>query len=138
MIHIHQLKLPLPTSGDSKMKIFVSHSTKFNYEEELYKPLRNSALNQEHEIILPHEDGQHIQTKDVIRDCDLVVAEVSFPSTGQGIELGWANGSYISIVCFYKEGATVSDSLKYVTETIVPYSSIDTVITKIKEACDAV
>ncbi|MGH7204169.1 MAG: hypothetical protein ACREHC_07025, partial [Candidatus Levyibacteriota bacterium] len=87
------------------MKIFVSHSTKFNYEEELYKPLRNSALNQKHEIILPHENGQHLETKDVIRNCDLVVAEVSISSTGQGIELGWANEAYISIICFYKDGA---------------------------------
>jgi hypothetical protein len=115
------------------MKIFVSHSTKFNFVEELYKPLRNSELNEKHEIILPHENGQHIETKDIIRDCDLVVAEVSYPSTGQGIELGWANESYVTIVCFYKTGTEISGSLKYVSESIIAYDSVDTIIQKIKE-----
>ena len=51
--------------------------TQGNYQEELYTPLKNSELNKKHEIILPHENGQQVETKDIIRDCDLVVAEVS-------------------------------------------------------------
>lgn len=119
------------------MKIFISHSTKYDFEKELYTPLRNSALNKKHEIILPHENGQHIETKDIIRDCDLVVAEVSFPGTGQGIELGWANATYVSIICFYKPGSKISDSLQYVTDTIVEYDSVETMIKKITEVVDA-
>lgn len=118
------------------MKIFISHSRKYNFEEELYKPLRNSELNKKHEIILPHENGQQIDTKDIIRDCDLVVAEVSFPGTGQGIELGWANGSYVSIICFYKPGSEISKSLKYVTDTIVEYDFFETMSKKITEVVD--
>jgi hypothetical protein len=119
------------------MKIFISHATSSNYQEELYAPLRNSELNTKHEIILPHENGQDISTKDIIRDCDLVVGEVSTPSFGQGIELGWANASYVTILCFYKTGATVSDSLKYVTESMYAYDSIEELIKKITETADA-
>jgi len=119
------------------MKIFVSHSTKYNFEDELYKPLRASELNKKHEIILPHENGQQINTKDIIRDCDLVVAEVSSSGTGQGIELGWANATYVSIICFYKPESKISESLKYVTDTIVEYDSSETMIKKITEVVDA-
>lgn len=119
------------------MKIFVSHSTTFNYQEELYKPLRESELNTKHEIVFPYENGQEIAIKDVIRECDLVVAEVSSPSFEQGVELGWANGAYISIVCFYKPGTQVSSSLKYVTDTVLEYNSMDAMITKITETVDA-
>lgn len=118
------------------MKIFVSHSTKFNFEEELYKPLRNSEFNQKHELILPHENGAQNETKDVIRDCDLVVAEVSFPSTGQGIELGWASAEYVSTVCFYKQGSQISESLKYISDDINEYTTMDTVIAKITQIAD--
>lgn len=119
------------------MKIFVSHSTKFDFKNELYKPLRESELNSKHEIILPHESDTEVSTKDMIRDCDLFIAEVSYPSTGQGIELGWANGAYVTSVCFYKAGSEVSSSLKYVTDNIFEYDSMDTMIAKIKEMANA-
>ncbi len=93
------------------MKIFVSHSSNYDFEKELYAPLRESDLNNKQEIILPHEDGQDIITKDIIKDCSLVVAEVSCPSTGQGIELGWADMFNVPIVCMHKEGIEPSSSV---------------------------
>ncbi len=129
------------------MKIFISHSTKFNYKEELYKPLRSSGLNKKHELIFPHaavseprqgrEDDKEVATKDIIRECDLVVGEVSFPSTSEGIELGWANSAYVTIICFHKPGTEVSTSLKYITDNVYEYDSIDEMITKITEAVEA-
>ena len=118
------------------MKIFISHSTTFDYNNELYKPLAESELNKKHEIILPYEEGKEINTKDVIRDCDLVVAEVSSPSFGQGIELGWANGAYVSIICLYKLGTQPSDSLKYITDNIFSYDSKENMLAKITEVVD--
>lgn len=47
------------------MRIYVTHSSGFNYKNELYLPLRNSALNEKHEITLPHE---HTETEgDMVR-----------------------------------------------------------------------
>jgi hypothetical protein len=93
-------------------------------------------LNTKHEIILPHENGQDVSTKDIIRDCDLVVAEVSTPGFGQGIELGWANDAYVSIICFYKQGSEISNSLQYISDSIFPYDSMDAMIKKIAEVAD--
>ncbi len=119
------------------MKIFISHATQWNYQDELYTPLRNSDLAKKHEIILPHENGQQIETKDIIRDCDLVVAEVSSPSFGQGVELGWADASYVTIICFYKSGTEPSPYLASLSENISSYDSIETMIKKIAESADA-
>ena len=119
------------------MKIYISHSTKFDFKNELYKPLRDSELNNKHEIILPHENEAEVLTKDIIRDCDVVVAEVSGTSFEQGLELGWANGAYVTITCFYKPSSQVSSSLKYVTDNIFEYDSMESMIKKIAEIADA-
>jgi hypothetical protein len=119
------------------MKIYISHSTKFDFKNELYKPLRDSKLNTKHEIIFPHENETEVSTKDIIRDCDLFVAEVSNPLFEQGLELGWANGAYVTIACFYKPGSQASSSLKYVTDNIFEYDSMENMIKKITEIADA-
>ena len=74
------------------MKIYVAHSKKLDYKKELYEPLRNSSLNNEHEIILPHEKSDKpFSSKEFFKTCDVIIAEVSYSGTGLGIELGWAN-----------------------------------------------
>lgn len=83
------------------MKIYVSHTSSYDYTNQLYTPLRLSKLNSRHEIFLPHEPNEvPINTKAIIEACDIVLAEVSYPSTGQGIELGWANIELISKLRF--------------------------------------
>ena len=114
------------------MKIYVTHSTSFDYKKELYKPLRNSNLNAKHDIALPHEKSSELfDSKKYLDKCDLVVAEVSFPSTGQGIELGWANVKNVPIICFYKRGTKPSGSIKAVTDKIFEYTNSDNLIKKI-------
>lgn len=103
------------------MKIFVSHSTNYDFTNELYAPLRQSDLGTKNEIVLPHENQQDILTKDIIKGCDLVVAEVSYPSTGHGIELGWADMFKIPIVCIHKEGSEPSRSLRKITHDFITY-----------------
>ena len=107
------------------MKIFVSHSTNYDFENELYAPIRESDLNSRNEIILPHENGQDVLTKDIVRNCDLVVAEVSHPSTGQGLELGWADMFKVPIVCMHKEGSEPSRSLHKITHDFITYKDKD-------------
>ncbi|MES2930765.1 MAG: hypothetical protein V4665_03200 [Patescibacteria group bacterium] len=70
------------------MKIFVSHSQNFDFTADLYEPL-NDPVFAEHSFFFPHKDDKNINTQEEIKNSDLVLAEVSFPSTGQGIELGW-------------------------------------------------
>jgi nucleoside 2-deoxyribosyltransferase len=110
------------------MKIFVAHASSFNFKEALYDPLRNSVLNQQHEIILPQEEGHEEVTKELIKSCDLLIAEVSYPSTGQGIELGWADMYSVPVVCIYKQGASFSQALHYVSKKFLMYTDAQNMI----------
>lgn len=112
------------------MKIYVSHSKNFDFENKLYKPLRASELNTKHEIFLPHE-GEWVDTKESMKSFDLILAEVSEPATGQGIELGRADVYGIPIVCIYEEGKKISNSLKFITEKFVEYKDPQDMVDKV-------
>lgn len=95
------------------MRIYVSHLRRGNYERDLYTPLLTSSLSHTHTFILPHKLGQKpFNTKELFskKGCDLVIAEITNPATGQGIELGWANIYAIPIYSYYKKGTDVSGS----------------------------
>ena len=113
------------------MKIYVSHSRDFNFTDELYRPIRGSLLNKSHTFILPHEDTRHWNARETFKDIDLLIAEVSFPSTGQGIEIGWASMLKVPILCVSKEGSKISASLKYVTDDLMTYANPEDLIAKI-------
>jgi hypothetical protein len=115
------------------MKIYFCHSRDFDFKNDLYKPIRESVLNTQHEIIFPHEDySSTINTKDVVKNCDVVFAEVSFPATGLGIELGWADIFSVPIVCFYKIDKKISGSLKFITNNFIEYSDLNDLLSKIE------
>lgn len=119
------------------MTIYVSHPTSYDYKSELYIPLRSSPLNKKHTIILPHETSNipyEVRQLFESKKCDLVIAECSYPSTGQGIELGYADMLHIPIICIYKQGNKISGSLKTITDTFLTYQNTDEMIKKI-EVC---
>ncbi len=117
------------------MKIYIAHSTAYDFKVELYRPMRESDLASVHEIIFPHENNEELfDSKNLFKNgCDLIIAEVSFSSTGMGIELGWANALEIPIVCLYKKGVKPSGSLKAVSADFIEYDSTDDMLRKIKE-----
>jgi len=101
------------------MKIYVTHSSNFDYKNDLYLPIRQSKLNIQHEITLPHEQTDELfNSKEYMKNCDFILAEVSYPSTGQGIELGWADLYNKPILCFYKKGFKPSKSINAVSKHI--------------------
>jgi len=117
------------------MKIYIGHSQGFDFEHEIYQPIRASQLNAEHEIILPHEgfDGtRNFVTKDIIKTCNVIIAEVSFPATGLGIELGWADIFQRPIICIYRKNSKISGSLKAVCNNFVEYTGPDDLIKKLE------
>ena len=115
------------------MKIYVAHSTSFDFRAELYQPLRAIA-DEQRTFIFPHEDDTFKHTKQIIADSDLVLAEVSYPSTGQGIELGWAECLGTAIVCIYKAGYKPSSSLNTVSDTFIEYASSDDIARLVRHA----
>lgn len=112
------------------MKIYVCHSTAFNYVNELYEPIKQN-LASSHDFILPHDNGSDAHSKDLIESSDLVLAEVSYPSTGQGIELGWADSAHRPIVCIYMAKTKPSGALRHIAKSFVPYIDSQDMINKI-------
>lgn len=104
------------------MRIYIAHASSFDFEQKLYEPLRNSPLWNEREFVLPHANESDTHSKDIIASCDLVIAEVSHPSTGEGIELGWANAAGIPVVCIHESGSKPSGALRYITSSIHEYN----------------
>lgn len=97
------------------MKLYLTHSTSYDFKTELYEPIMASELYKLHQITLPHLTKEFINSKEVIAKADLILAEVSYPSTGQGIELGWAENFGKNVICFYKAGSKYSGALKVVS-----------------------
>jgi len=117
--------------------IYFGHSKELNYEEELYKPIRQSELNKQYNFIFPHENGNKLyNSKELFQNgkCDLLINEVSHQSTGMGIEMGWANLLNIPVICVYKKGSKVSNSLRAVTDKFVEYDDKEDLIKKLKES----
>lgn len=105
------------------MRLYITHATSYDYKTELYKPLKE-MFSQEYEFIFPHDESNvGKNSKGIIEKSDTVIAEVSFPSTGQGIELGWANILGVPIICLYRSGAKPSGALQLVATHFIEYGS---------------
>lgn len=115
------------------MKIVVTHSSSLDFVKKLYEPLQQSKLWQQHDFLLPQQSGMKEQiTKDIIAKADMVLAEVSLPSTGQGIELGWADAAGTPIICIYASEEKFSSSIKYVAQDFLEYSNPEDMIAKLE------
>lgn len=115
------------------MNIYISHcGGQYDYENELYVPLKNSGLARAHHFFLPHEpENIDADAVTVLKHIDLLVAEASFPSTGQGIELAQAKAADVPIVCFHQAGAKTSSSLRFVTDKVIEYADMPDLLAKL-------
>lgn len=115
------------------MNIYIAHSNSFDYEKELYEPIKKIKIDNV-KIQLPHDKSKELfNSKKYFKECDLIFAEVTHPSTGLGIELGWADIIGVEIICLSKEGGKVSNSLKAVTENFITYTNKEELKTTIEE-----
>lgn len=119
------------------MNIYISHSSGYDYESEIYEPIKDSELARVHHFFLPHEpENIDVDAKDQLKQTDVMVAETSLPSTGQGIELGQANVAGVPIICFFKSGSKPSGSLRFVTDKIIEYSDTRDLLAKLQAELD--
>jgi hypothetical protein len=120
------------------MKIYVVHSSGFDFKNELYTPLKEADFLRGHDVILPHDKAMApTNSKELIRSCDLLIAEVSYPSIGLGIELGWAENANVKVICLHKTEAKISSSLPLLFANIFTYSSLPEMLEKIKPFIEA-
>ncbi len=120
------------------MKIFVAHSSSFDFKTKLYAPLRSSVLNTEHEILLPQEGEIEEITRDMIENSDVLIAEVSSPSLGAGIEMGWADSFHHPVIAVYEKGTTPSFSIDNVVTDRIEYDGAEDMISKLTAALDKI
>lgn len=112
--------------------IYVGHCKDFDYDK-LSASLNKSKLGKCFNITLPHVDsGEPFNSKEFLKTCKYMIAEVSTPSTGLGIELGWANLYGVNIICIYLTGSKVSNSLKVITNHIIEYETEEDLINKLE------
>lgn len=116
------------------MKILIAHASNYDYRTELYEPLKESALAQEHTIIFPHDETDaEIETNSHVVNADLLIAEVSHPSTGSGIEIGLAQAAKVPTLFLYKTGTTLSSALKFIDGTLIEYSDTSDLVAKVQD-----
>ena len=114
------------------MKIYVAHASNYDYINEIYKPIREDSELKEYDIVLPHEDENYIHNRDYYKYFDIAICEVSNPSIGLGIELGFLYDSNVKIYCLYKKDSNYSKSLLAITKNIIMYQDSKDFINKIK------
>ena len=115
------------------MKIYVGHSTDYDFINKLYKPIKNSKLNNKVEFIFPHLTDEVFNSQEVIEQSDLFIAEVSRPSLGLGIEIGRAEMKNKKILCIYNENSKITSCLKYLDVNVLSYTDEKDMISKIAE-----
>jgi len=116
------------------MKIYVAHKKTIDYQS-LYTTLRENDLNVNHEIVLPHEESTKAwNSKEDLKSCDLVIAEVSEQSLSLGIEVGWASAYGCRVIFVHKAGSPISKSWEYVSTEFIEYEDFDEFVSKLKEA----
>lgn len=119
------------------MKIYISHSRNFDYKKELYEPIKESDLVKKYDFVFPFADTDTplgSELIEVLKECDVIVAEISHASTGQGMELAWGSIFDIPIIGIYKEGANVSNSMPLVSNKLLMYTSQQNMIDDISGA----
>lgn len=116
------------------MKIYLIHATAYpDYEAQLYEPFITSKLISKHTVIFPHlTNKKPVNSKEIVATADLIIAEVSCPSIGLGIELGWAEYSKRKIICLLKEGARCSAAVEMVCSDFIHYSDREDMIKQIQ------
>lgn len=121
------------------MNIYIGHSTGTEYQESLYRPLKDSSIDERHELVLPHDSDEFFNSRKFLgNECDLFVAEVSEASTGLGIELGWADSYGVNLICIHQENSDPSSALKAVADELHSYSSADEMLEVINKKIEVV
>lgn len=116
------------------MNIYIAHTSKIDFKNELYKPIRESNLNNKYNFVFPHEfSNQIFDSKNFLKNkANLMIAEVSESSIGLWIEIWRADFLSLPIICIYKKDSKISWSLKIISKTFIEYSSSEELISWIE------
>lgn len=106
----------------------------WTYSNDLYTPIKKSELFGNYDFQLPHEHGDDYNSREAIRRSRALVADVTYPDLGVGIEIGWAQSMDKPIIIVHEEGRSPLPFVKYASSKIYSYSGREDVAAKILEA----
>ncbi len=116
------------------MKIYCAHSSLFDFRKEFYEVLDIGFQASSHIFIFPHQSPNILaNSKENIRTSDFLLAEVSYPATGLGIEMGWADSFGVPILAVYQAGKIPSKSITILTENVTEYTSSEQLINIVRK-----
>ncbi len=118
------------------MAYYAAHSREFDFQNEWYAPLRRVGEELGVTFVFPHEiTDAATNTKERMTAYNAIVAEVSYPSTGLGIELGWAETLGLPIYLVCRESAFISRSVLSLTgHTLITYTDQNDLVAKLISA----
>jgi hypothetical protein len=118
------IELPLQKERAS---VYFSHSRHPDYDfQNTYIELESLYPNID--WFFPHRYSQEpnqIEKTFASGVFDFILAETSYPSTGQGMELQLAHTNNIPIICIHKEVQKPTGALQTITDKILSYSKIE-------------
>ena len=105
-----------------KPQIYLAHSSNYDFQGGLYKPIKSSHLMSMYEFIFLLDKPDNLpNTKELVKSYSAVIAEMSYPSTGAGIEIGWADALRIPIIFIHNELYNPPPYLKTMSPHIIKY-----------------
>lgn len=113
------------------MKIQLWHARDSDFHNDFYIPLKNSSFFSEHEWIFPHDGTAMYNSRESLKTVDIFIAEVSYPATGLGIEIGFTSLYGKRILCISKKWSKISASLRCLTDDFLEYENNEDMVEKI-------
>jgi len=120
------------------MKIYLTNSLTYASEEYKSEMLKlRELLKQEYKVLeylgLVNGNAGDVFRNDIecVRNCDMLLAEVSYPSTGQGFEIASALDLGKKVLAFAKQNAVVTRmilGINYPNFKFERYSSLEDVL----------
>ncbi len=74
-------------------------------------------------------------SKETIKSCNAMIADVSIPSHGVGIEIGWADAFNVPVILISRKGSKLSSSLRFISKAI-EYENLEDALPGIKNMLD--
>jgi len=115
-----------------KVKVYIMHSEKVNYKEEIYKPLLEKGLMNEFFLILPMTQKYiSLYVKELVNDSDIVICDLTKFNFLSNVELKMANKLNKDIFYFIKDGD--KNIKKYNNLELNIYENKDDFVIKVEE-----
>ncbi len=113
-----------------KIKVYIMHSDKINYKDDLYKPLLEHGLMHDYFLILPMSNSFIDKfAKDLINESDIVICNLSNSNFLLNVEMKWAISQNKDIYYFIKNDDKKISKFKNYKYNV--YSTTDELINQI-------